>query len=81
MLGIARIAGITAAKRTHEPIPLCHPLALSKVTLDIAPAKKLPGCVVRPIVKVTGRSPVTSTLPSWSEESKLAFDLREAVLD
>ena len=50
----ARIAGIMAAKRTSELIPLCHPLALSKVTLDIAPDKNLPGCIVRASVKVTG---------------------------
>jgi len=37
VLGTARIAGIMAAKRTAELIPLCHPLALSKVTLDIEP--------------------------------------------
>ena len=37
VLGAARIAGIMAAKRTHELIPLCHPLALTKVTVDIAP--------------------------------------------
>jgi len=80
-LGTALIAGITAARCAHELIPLCHPLALSKVTLDIASAKKLPGCVVRATVKVTGGSPVTPPLPSWSDESKLAFDLREAVLD
>jgi cyclic pyranopterin phosphate synthase len=54
VLGTARIAGIMAAKRTHELIPLCHPLALSKVTLDIVAEKKLPGCVVRATVKVTG---------------------------
>ena len=54
VLGTARIAGIMAAKRTHELIPLCHPLALSRVTLDIVPEKKLPGCVVRATVKVTG---------------------------
>jgi cyclic pyranopterin monophosphate synthase len=54
VLGVARVAGIMAAKRTHELIPLCHPLALSKVTLDIAPDPKLPGCVVRATVKVTG---------------------------
>ena len=47
VLGTARVAGIMAAKRTAELIPLCHPLALSKVTLDIAPDKKLPGCVIR----------------------------------
>jgi cyclic pyranopterin monophosphate synthase len=54
VLGTARIAGIMAAKRTHELIPLCHPLALSKVTVDIEPDQKLPGCVVRAAVKVTG---------------------------
>jgi cyclic pyranopterin monophosphate synthase len=54
VLGVARIAGIMAAKRTHELIPLCHPLALSKVTVDIAADHKLPGCVVRATVKVTG---------------------------
>jgi len=50
----AEFAGIMAAKRTSDLIPLCHPLALSKVTLDIAPDKKLPGCIVRATVKVTG---------------------------
>ena len=54
VLGTARIAGIMAAKRTHELIPLCHPLALSKVTVDIEPDPKLPGCIVRTSVKVTG---------------------------
>ena len=47
VLGAARIAGIMAAKRTSDLIPLCHPLALSKVTLDITPDQKLPGCIVR----------------------------------
>src|SRR6201988_3577 len=37
VLGAARIAGIMAAKKTHELIPLCHPLALTKVEGDIAP--------------------------------------------
>jgi cyclic pyranopterin phosphate synthase len=54
VLGTARLAGIMAAKRTSDLIPLCHPLALSKVTVDIAPDGKLPGCVVRATVKVTG---------------------------
>jgi cyclic pyranopterin phosphate synthase len=54
VLGTARIAGIMAAKRTSELIPLCHPLALSKVTLDIAPDSNLPGCIVRATVRVTG---------------------------
>src|SRR4030081_3240051 len=54
VLGTARVAGIMAAKRTSDLIPLCHPLALSKVTLDIAADSKLPGCIVRATVKVTG---------------------------
>jgi cyclic pyranopterin monophosphate synthase len=54
VLGTARVAGIMAAKRTSDLIPLCHPLALSKVTLDITPDNKLPGCIVRASVKVTG---------------------------
>jgi cyclic pyranopterin phosphate synthase len=54
VLGAARIAGIMAAKRTHSLIPLCHPLAISKVTIDIAPDRKLPGLVVTASVKVNG---------------------------
>jgi cyclic pyranopterin phosphate synthase len=53
-LGTARIAGIMAAKRTAELIPLCHPLSLSKVTVEIEPDQNLPGCVIRATVKVTG---------------------------
>jgi cyclic pyranopterin phosphate synthase len=54
VLGTARIAAIMAAKRTHELIPLCHPLLLSKVQVDIETDKKLPGCRVRAMVKVSG---------------------------
>jgi cyclic pyranopterin phosphate synthase len=54
VLGTARIAGIMAAKRTHDLIPLCHPLALSRVTVDLDPDPALPGIVVRASVKVTG---------------------------
>jgi cyclic pyranopterin phosphate synthase len=54
VLGTARIAGIMAAKKTADLIPLCHPLALSKVTVDIAPDHALPGCRVTATVKTTG---------------------------
>src|ERR1700760_3753497 len=54
VLGTARVAGIMAAKKTSDLIPLCHPLALSKVTVDVTTDRKLPGCVVRATVKVTG---------------------------
>src|SRR3954471_10229389 len=47
VLGAARIAGIMAAKKTHELIPLCHPLALSKIAVDIEPDESLPGLIVR----------------------------------
>jgi len=58
VLGAARIAGIMAAKRTHELIPLCHPLPVSKVELDIAPTQKPPALTVRATVKVTGQTGV-----------------------
>ena len=58
VLGAARIAGIMAAKKTHELIPLCHPLALSRVELDIAPDHKLPGLIVRATCKLTGQTGV-----------------------
>ena len=58
VLGAARIAGIMAAKRTHELIPLCHPLSISKVDVDIVPDPSLPGVVVRATVNVTGRTGV-----------------------
>ena len=58
VLGAARIAGIMAAKKTHELIPLCHPLAVSKIAVDIEPDASLPGLYVRATVKVTGQTGV-----------------------
>ena len=58
VLGTARIAGIMAAKRTHELIPLCHPLALSQVAVEIVPEPTLPGLHVTATVKVTGQTGV-----------------------
>lgn len=54
VLGAARLAGIMAAKRTHELIPLCHPLALSKIAIDITPNIGKSGFLVRATVKVKG---------------------------
>src|SRR3979411_2157886 len=53
VLGAARIAGIMAAKKTHELIPLCHPLALTKVEIAIAPERDPPGLAARATVKGT----------------------------
>jgi cyclic pyranopterin phosphate synthase len=58
VLGTARIAGIMAAKHTHDLIPLCHPLALSQVEVDLTPDVALPGIQVRARVKVSGKTGV-----------------------
>ncbi len=80
VLGTARIAGIMAAKRTSELIPLCHPLALSKVELDIEPDAKLPGCVVRATVKVTGPTGVEmEALTAVSVACLTIYDMVKAV--
>jgi cyclic pyranopterin phosphate synthase len=54
VLGVARTAGIMAAKRTHELIPLCHPLAITKAEVDLTLDAKLPGIEVRARVKAAG---------------------------
>jgi cyclic pyranopterin monophosphate synthase len=80
VLGTARIAGIMAAKRTSELIPLCHPLALSKVTLDISPDTRLPGCTVRATVKVTGPTGVEmEALTAVSVACLTIYDMIKAV--
>lgn len=58
VLGAARIAGIMAAKRTHELIPLCHPLLLSRIDVDLTPDPALPGIRVQASVKVAGQTGV-----------------------
>jgi cyclic pyranopterin phosphate synthase len=80
VLGAARLAGIMAAKRTSELIPLCHPLALSKVAVDIKPDKKLPGCIVRATVKVTGPTGVEmEALTAVSVACLTIYDMIKAV--
>src|SRR4051794_17059807 len=80
VVGTARLTGIMAAKRTSDLIPLCHPLALSKVTLDIAIDKKLPGCLVRASVKVTGPTGVEmEALTAVSVACLTIYDMVKAV--
>ena len=80
VLGAARIAGIQAAKRTHELIPLAHPLALSQVEVDIAPDAKLPGVVVRARVKVAGQTGVEmEALTAVSIACLTIYDMVKAV--
>jgi cyclic pyranopterin monophosphate synthase len=54
VLGIARIAGIQAAKKTSDLIPLCHPLALTRVALDLTPSEDPPSVQVRATVETVG---------------------------
>ena len=58
VLATARIAGIMAAKRTHELIPLCHPLALTKAAVELTPSADPPGIRVEALVKVGGQTGV-----------------------
>ena len=58
VLGIARLAGIMGAKKTADLIPLCHPLAITKVTLDLVPDADLPGIRITATVKTTGQTGV-----------------------
>jgi cyclic pyranopterin monophosphate synthase len=80
VLGAARIAGIMAAKRTHELIPLCHPLSISKVELDVTPDDALPGVIVRARVKVAGQTGVEmEALTAVSVACLTIYDMVKAV--
>jgi cyclic pyranopterin phosphate synthase len=80
VLGAARIAGIMAAKKTHELIPLCHPLAISKVEIDIEADRALPGLTVRATVKVTGQTGVEmEALTAVSVACLTVYDMVKAV--
>ena len=80
VLATARIAGIMAAKRTHELIPLCHPLALAKVTVDLETNSGPPGVRVVAEVKTTGRTGVEmEALTAVSVTCLTLYDMLKAV--
>jgi cyclic pyranopterin phosphate synthase len=80
VLGVARIAGILAAKRTHELIPLCHPLLLSKVKVECALDDALPGVRVTAEVKVADRTGVEmEALTAVSIACLTVYDMVKAV--
>ena len=80
VLGTARIAGIQAAKRTHELIPLCHPLPIAQVEVELAPDPDLPGIVVRARVKVAGKTGVEmEALTAVSVAALTVYDMCKAV--
>ncbi|RIK88430.1 MAG: cyclic pyranopterin monophosphate synthase MoaC [Hyphomicrobiales bacterium] len=80
VIGAARIAGIMAAKRTHELIPLCHPLLLTKVSVEIEPDEALPGLRVTALARVTGRTGVEmEALTAASVACLTIYDMAKAV--
>ena len=80
VLGAARIAGIMAAKRTHELIPLCHPLPITQVEVDAVPDAKLPGVRVSARVKVSGQTGVEmEALTAVSVACLTIYDMVKAV--
>jgi cyclic pyranopterin phosphate synthase len=80
VLGAARLAGIMAAKRTHSLIPLCHPLPITKVVIEINPEHSLPGYLVQATVKVTGQTGVEmEALTAVSVACLTIYDMVKAV--
>jgi cyclic pyranopterin monophosphate synthase len=80
VIGAARIAGIMAAKQTANLIPLCHPLALTKVEVDIVPDDALPGLRVRALARLTGKTGVEmEALTAASVACLTIYDMAKAV--
>lgn len=80
VIGTARLAGIMGAKRTSDLIPLCHPLALTKVSVDITPDEALPGLRVVTMAKCTGQTGVEmEALTAVSIACLTIYDMAKAV--
>ncbi len=80
VLAVARLAGIMAAKRAHELIPLCHPLPLASVTLDLEPDAKRRAVDITATVKVTGRTGVEmEALTAVSVAALTVYDMCKAI--
>lgn len=80
VLGAARLAGIMAAKHTHGLIPLCHPLPITKVQVDIFPEHSFPGFLVQATVKVSGKTGVEmEALTAVSIACLTIYDMAKAI--
>ena len=80
MLATARIAGIMAAKRTHELIPLCHPLPLSGITVELTPSQDPPAIEIEATVRTTSRTGVEmEALTAVSTAALTVYDMCKAV--
>ena len=80
VLGVARLAGIMAAKKTADLIPLCHPLPITKVALDLTPDATLPGIVIEATVKTGGQTGVEmEALTAVTVAALTVYDMVKAV--
>ena len=80
VLAVARIAGIQAAKKCSELIPLCHPLPLSSVKIDLVPDEDLPGVQIEATCKVTGQTGVEmESLTAASIAALTLYDMCKAM--
>ncbi len=80
VLGVARLAGIMAAKKTSDLIPLCHPLPITKVSVDLTPDPDLPGVRIEATVKTTGQTGVEmEALTAVNVAALTVYDMTKAV--
>ena len=80
VIGTARLAGIMGAKRTADLIPLCHPLPVTKVAVDLVPDRALPGLRITATVKTTGQTGVEmEALTAVSTAALTVYDMLKAV--
>ena len=80
VLGIARLAGIMGAKKTSDLIPLCHPLPITKVAVDLTLDPNLPGVRISATVKTSGQTGVEmEALTAVSTAALTIYDMSKAV--
>ena len=80
VLGVARLAGIMGAKKTVDLVPLCHPLPITKVSVELTPDEDLPGVRIEATVKTTGQTGVEmEALTAVSVAGLTLYDMVKAV--
>ncbi|ETW14637.1 molybdenum cofactor biosynthesis protein MoaC [Roseivivax marinus] len=80
VIGVARLAGIMGAKRTSDLIPLCHPLPVTKVAVDLVPDDTLPGLRIEATVKTAGQTGVEmEALTAVSTAALTVYDMAKAI--
>ncbi len=80
VLGVARLAGVMAAKRTADLIPLCHPLPLTSISVSLIPDPELPGVRVEAVVKTIGKTGVEmEALTAVSLALLAVYDMVKAI--